>query len=142
MSQYTVEFCEDTSFGDVADSCVLMWTQQEYPRKHWKRPWDYYQAVLEDGAQELPSIVCRLDNHFVGGLSIGDLSTDSHMPGKGIIVYNTVVDSEHPKVTRLLYRYLIELIREGGGSWYQTTRRVSEFEFHSKYRRIPHGQKS
>lgn len=138
MSQYIVEQFHDASYEDVEACCRIMWAEQEFPSKHWPNFSTYYRSVLDDGAVDLPSIVCRADGVLVGAMSIGELTTDSHFPGKGIIVYNIVVDSAHPRVTRLLYRYLIDLLREGGGSWYQTTRRVSETEFQSKFRRI-HG---
>lgn len=139
MSQYNVERWPDSSYSDVRAACQIMWAQQPFPSKHHKCFLDYFQAVLNDGAEELPSIVCSLAGHFKGGLSIGHLTSDSHFPGKGIIVYNTVVDQAHPEVTRLLYRSLIQKLKAEGGSWYQTTRRVSETEFSFKFRRIHNG---
>lgn len=141
MSQYIVEQFHDASYEDVEACCRIMWAEHEFPSKHWPNFSTYYRAVLDDGAVDLPSIVVRLDGALVGALSYGHLATDSHMCGTGTIVYNTVVDSAHPQATRLLYRSLIQIIRDGGGHWYQTTRRVSEFEFTSKFRRISLGEK-
>lgn len=140
MSQYNVEHWHDAFYEDVEACCRIMWGQQPYPSQHWPNFSTYYRAVLEDGATDMGSIVCRRDGFVVGALSIGDLETNSHFPGTGIIVYNTVVDQRYPQATRLLYRYLIQMIQAGGGSWYQTTRRVSEFEFSSKFRRVHNGQ--
>lgn len=139
MSPYSIDHWHDSFLSDVEDACRIMWAQQPFPSKHHTSFSEYFRAVLDDGAEELPSIVCRLDGKFVGGLSIGYLTSDSHFPGKGIIVYNTVVDQAHPEVTRLLYRSLIQKLKAEGGSWYQTTRRVSETEFSFKFRRIHNG---
>lgn len=139
MSQYRTDHWHDSNYLDVQAACRIMWEQQPFPSRHHTTFMDYYHAVLNDGAEELPSIVCRLDGKFVGGLSIGHLTSDSHFPGKGIIVYNTVVDRAHPEVTRLLYRSLIQKLKAEGGAWYQTTRRVSETEFSFKFRRIHNG---
>lgn len=139
MSQYNIEHWQDSSYSDVMGACRIMWAQQPFPSKHHSTFALYFQAVLNDGAEELPSIVCYLNDVFVGGLSIGHLTSDSHFPGKGIIVYNTVVDQAHPEVTRLLYRSLIQKLKAEGGAWYQTTRRVSETEFSFKFRSIHNG---
>jgi len=139
LSQYSVKIWHDSALSDVEDACRIMWEQQPFPSTHHCSFQQYFQAVLNDGAESCPSIVCHLAGHFKGGLSIGHLTSDSHFPGKGIIVYNTVVDQAHPEVTRLLYRSLIQKLKAEGGSWYQTTRRVSETEFSFKFRRIHNG---
>lgn len=139
MSQYNIEHYHDASYHDVMVACRIMWAQQPFPSKHHNSFSEYFRAVLDDGAEELPSIVCLFDDKLVGALSIGYLTSDSHFPGKGIIVYNTVVDQAHPEVTRLLYRSLIQKLKAEGGAWYQTTRRVSETEFSFKFRRIHNG---
>lgn len=97
----------------------------------------YRELLLQETVGE-EGLLCHHNGYLVGALVIGLLGPDSHFPGEGRIVYYTVVSNAHPQATRLLYRYLVNLIREKGGSWYQTTHRVSESEFHSKYRRL-HG---
>ncbi len=140
MSQYTVERWHDAVFQDIQACCRIMWAEHPYPSKHFSTFEEYFTAILADGTEDLPSIVCRLDGVLVGAMSIDHIGTNSHFPGTGCIVYNTVVASAHPQATRLLYRALIQHIRDGGGQWYHTTRRVSESEFSSKFRRIPNGR--
>ena len=134
MSRYTVEHRPITEC-DVYMAADILYSQHPLVRA---QPWPLYRDLLIKETVDADGLVCWCDGHFVGALVIGDLDMDSHFPGTGIIVYYSVVSMFHPQATRLLYRYLSQLVKEGGGSWYQTTRRVSEFEFHSKFRRI-HG---
>lgn len=136
MSQYYVEYKAAAPFADVWDAALIMYRTATWPSKHF--PWYNYQKLALAAAEGLPCIVCYKDGVLVGALTIGDLDEDPHIPGRGIIVYNTVVHPDHPQATRLLYRFLVELIKRAGGEWYQTTSRIGETEFKSKFRRI-HG---
>ena len=114
----------------------ILWSEQAIIRK--QHPFVYYRDLLTQETAGEEGLICSYDGRLVGILAIGALGPDSHFPGEGRIVHYAAVSRSHPQATRLLYRYLVNLIREKGGSWYQTTRRVSEFEFHTKFRRI-HG---
>lgn len=137
MSLYSVEH-RPVREVDVYMAADILWSQNQLIRDQGI-PWVQYRSLLIQETEGSEGLLCYVDGLFVGALVIGPLGPDSHFPGEGRIVYYTVVDRYHPRATRLLYRYLVNLILEKGGSWYQTTRRVSETEFHSKYRRIPHG---
>lgn len=137
MSQYIVEHRPITEV-DVYCAADVLYAYYPLVRA---QPWPFYRDLLLQETVGSEGLVCTLDGQFVAALVIGELGPDSHFPGEGRVVYYSVASPAFPKATRLLYRYLVNLIREKGGSWYQTTRRVSESEFHSKYRRIAHGQK-
>lgn len=135
MSQYTVEH-RPVKELDVYLAADILYAYHPLVRV---QPWPLYRNLLVEETVGMPGLVCYCDNRFVGALVTGGLSLDSHFPGMGVVVYYSVTHPDHPKATRLLYRYLSQLVKEGGGSWYQTTRRVSETEFKSKYRRIHNG---
>lgn len=135
MSQYTVEH-RPISVKDIYLAADILWAY--YPMVRGAHPFNRYRGQLINETRGEQGLVCYLEDRLVGALVIGKLDYDSHFPGQGITVYYSVTNPDHPQATRLLYRYLVNLIREKGGSWYQTTRRVSESEFHSKYRRL-HG---
>lgn len=135
MSQYTVEH-RPIKEVDAYISADILYAYHPLVRA---QPWPLYRDLLIEETVGLPGLVCYCDGRLAGVLVLGDLSLDSHFPGKGIVVYYSLTHPDHPQATRLLYRYLSQLVKEGGGSWYQTTRRVSETEFKSKYRRIHNG---
>lgn len=132
MSQYTVEHRPITEL-DVYLAADILYAFHPLVRA---QPWPLYRDLLIKETVGEQGVVCYCNGRFAGAIVIGELDYDSHFPGKGIIVYYSVTHPDHPKATRLLYRYLVQLVKDGGGSWYQTGRRISEFEFHSKYRRI------
>lgn len=137
MSQYTVEH-RPVEELDVYYAADILYSHHPLVRK---QPWPLYRDLLMKETVGEQALLCYCGDHFVGAVVIGELDYDSHFPGKGIIVYYSVTHPDHPQATRLLYRYLVQLVKDGGGSWYQTGRRISEFEFHSKYRRIALEQK-
>lgn len=122
---------------DIYLAADILWSY--YPTVRNAHPFPRYRGQLINETRGEDGLLCYLGDYLVGALVISRLDWDSHFPGKGIIVHYSVTNPDHPKATRLLYRYLVNLIREKGGSWYQTTRRVSETEFHSKYRSIHNG---
>lgn len=135
MSQYTVEH-RPITVADVYKAADILWS--ENPVVRGAHPFERYRGLLINEVRGEQGLVCTYKGHLVGALVIGDLDYDSHFPGTGIIVYYQTISMFHPQATRLLYRSLAHLVKDGGGSWYQTTRRVSESEFTSKFRRI-HG---
>lgn len=137
MSQYSVEH-RPVHEADVYKAADILWSENQLIRDQGI-PWTNYRDLLIQETEGEEALVCYCGQSLVGALVIGPLGPDSHFPGEGRIVYYSVTSQSHPKATRLLYRYLVNLIREKGGSWYQTTRRVSETEFHSKYRSIHNG---
>lgn len=139
MSQYTVEHRAITE-TDVYMATDILWSQNQLIRE--QMPFLTYRKLLIQELEGMNGLLCYCDGHLVGAFAIGPLEPDFHFPGNGIVVYSSMISRFYPKATRLLYRYLVQLVKDGGGSWYQTTRRVSEIEFHSKYRRIANGQKS
>ena len=136
MSRYIVEH-RPIFEADVYKAADILWSENPIIREQHEFL-TYRNLLIQETVGE-EGLVCYHDGFLVGALVIGELGPDSHFRGEGRVVYYTVVSNAHPQATRLLYRYLVNLIREKGGSWYQTTRRVSESEFHSKYRRIHYG---
>lgn len=139
MSQYTVEHRLVTEC-DVYKATDILWSQNQIIRE--QHPFLTYRKLLIQETEGEEGLLCFYGTEFVGALVIGELGPDSHFPGEGRVVFYTVASRFHPQATRLLYRYLSQLVKEGGGSWYQTTRRVSETEFKSKYRRVHNGTES
>lgn len=133
MSQYTVEHRALTE-ADVYMAADILYSQHRMIRA--THPWPRYRDLLVEEVVGAEGLVCYCDGRLVGALAVGEMGYDSHFPGKGLVVHYTMTCQYHPKATRLLYRYLVQLVKDGGGSWYQTGRRISEFEFKSKFRRI------
>lgn len=136
MSQYTLEY-RVINATDAWLAADILYSQ--HPMIRDQHPWPHYRTLLTNELVGITGLLCYCDGFLVGALALGELAEDYHIAGKGIIVYASMTHKLYPKATRLLYRYLTQIVKDGGGSWYQTTRRVSEFEFHSKYRRVPHG---
>jgi hypothetical protein len=139
LSQYSVTFSERAPYDACAEAASIMYYHYPWPSLHY--PWPEYLPLAVQASEGLPCIVCTCNGNLVGALTLGDIGPDPHIAGEGVIVYNTVTHPEHPKATLLMYRFLIDLLRTAGASWYQTTSRISETEFTSKYRRL-HGQGS
>lgn len=139
MSRYTVEF-RTIQEVDVYHAADILWSEHALIRK--QMPFVQYRDLLIADLVHADGLLCYCDGRLVAALAVGRLGPDFHIAGTGVIVYSTMTSRFHPKATRLLYRSLVALVKQGGGSWYQTTRRVSDVEFHSKYRRIANGQES
>lgn len=118
----------------------ILWSEHALIRD--QMPFVRYRALLIQELVGMHGLLCYCNGYLVAALAVGDLGPDFHFPGTGIVVYSSMTSRFHPQATRLLYRSLVALVKQGGGSWYQTTRRVSDVEFHSKYRRIHNGQDS
>lgn len=138
MSQYIVDHRTITE-SDVYMAVDILWSQNQLIRE--QMPFLTYRKLLIQELEGTDGLLCYCDGYLVGAFAIGPLEPDFHFPGNGIVVYSSMISRFYPKATRLLYRSLVALVKQGDGSWYQTTRRVSDVEFHSKYRRIANGQK-
>lgn len=135
MSQYEVTV-EAASYAACKDAARIMYDYTPYPKMFFT--WEEYAELVVNDAGGLPSILCRFDGELVGALTIGDVVRDSSISGTGVVVYNAVVHPGHPTATRLMYRFLVNRLREVGAQWYHTTARLSATEYRSKFRRV-HG---
>lgn len=133
MSPYKA-ICRDATVDDAAHAAWCMWWQQEYPRKYWNSVNEYFDVVLPETV-ELPCMILMYGDIQVAWLTY-IVSTDMHYPGLGAVVYHMVVDNRYPGALRALMKAFKDLADGVGCEWYQTTRRVNDTTYESKFKRL------
>lgn len=138
MCLYRVEYQRHTPWEHLREAGRIMWDWGEYPSKHFPNIEDYLARVCED-SYELPSIVAFRGDWFCGGMTITEPTTDSHLPGIGRYVLNIVAHPMEVGVTEAMFSHFKRTLRNEEADWYQITKRVSELEFRTHFRRLHRG---
>lgn len=136
LSQYSVTYHKELTETPVYHCTDILWSENPLIRE--QHDFLTYRGLLLEEVVGQEGLVCTCNGFTVGAIVFSELTMDSHFPGWGRIVLYSVTSRFHPQATLLLYRELTNAIRRQGGEWYQTTSRISDTEFKSKYRRI-HG---
>lgn len=138
MSLYRVEYQRDTPEEHLREAGKIMWDWAEFPSKHFPDIQDYLARVCDD-SWGLPSIVAFRGDWFCGGMTITEPSTDSHLPGIGRYILNIVAHPMEVGATEAMFQHFKRMLRQEGADWYQITKRVSELEFRTQFRRLGRG---
>lgn len=138
MSLYETQYLPDTPERWLLEAGKIMYTHAEFPAKHFPVKEEYLRRVVQDSSGH-PCIVAFRDNWFCGGMTVTELGTDSHMPGTGRFVLNVVAHPFEAGATEAMFSHFKRLLRDEEAAWYQITKRVSELEFRSYFRRLRYG---
>lgn len=136
MSLYKTEYIDQIPLEYLREAGSIMYEYAEFPAKHFPTLEDYLARVCADSFG-LPCILAFRDHWFCGGMTISNLSHDSHLPGKGRAVLDVVAHPFEVGATEAMFGHLKRMLREEQADWLTITRRVSELEFSTKYRRLP-----
>lgn len=141
MSLYRVEYHEITPEVFLECAADIMYQWYEWPSKHFPQEDEYRSRVVADSSG-LPCIVAFRNDWFAGGMTISEPSTDSHFPGTGRYLLNVVTHPMEVGATQAMFGVLMRMLRQERADWLHITRRLSETEFRSTFRRLRHGQES
>lgn len=127
--------------ADAYCAADCMWACYPWPKQRFE--WLEYRGLVVEEVTGRDAFILYRGDLQVGWAAVLGAVDDIHLPGLGMHVVHLVTRPDYSGASAFLLRHLLAYARKNNLAWINTTNRISELEFRSKFHLIsrrPHGQ--